>query len=323
VLQPPTLMVSPQTTRFEYRGQAGELFVLWLKNSLLSLVTLGLYSFKARVEVRKHYWRNIYFGGQPFAFAGKARDQLRGMAWLLMILVMLACLGGGAALAVHPLAAIPFAIVGLSLLGCRIKFGSVRYRARNTIYRGLRGNIQNEVFKMYLKEALRGAVFNVLTLGIYSPFNQINLMRIRWDNTSWGNQKFSFSGQGTEYFWILFKGSLLSALTLGLYTPWLLAARYRYVASHLSFMGRSFKLELTGGKMALILLKTFVLTTLTLGLALPWTVTWTLREIAASLHYMGEADFDQVVADARAQLKSSADMAGDLADLDADIELAF
>ncbi len=308
--------------RLKFDGKGSELFMIQVKNFFLKLVTFGIYSFKAKVNVRQYLWSRMSYEGQSFSFAGQAMDQVRGLGWVIAMGLGLLAVACGAFF-VHPLLAIPFVYCGIALLVIRMKFGGFRYKVRNTTYRKIRGNVAPDAFNHYLKEAVKGAFLTMLTLGVYRSWNQINLMKIKWNATSWGRQPFSFHGDGKEFFWLNFKGVLLTMVTLGLYAPWYVANRYRYVASHLHFMGQPFKFEMTGSQ----LFGTFFImlfgAILSLGIATPWLMCLAIREISSTFSYTGTVDFSRIEDDLRASAKSGGDNAGDALDFDHDFDFAM
>jgi uncharacterized membrane protein YjgN (DUF898 family) len=307
---------------FSFHGKGSELFLLNLKNWFLKLVTLGMYSFKAKVETRKYLWSHTQWNGQSFSFAGQAMDQVRGLGWLIAMGVGLILAAGVAGYTVHPLAALPFLYIGIALLVIRMKFGGFRYRVRNTVYRGIRGNVAPTAFDAYLKQSVKGAALTLVTLGIYRSFNQIHLMKIKWNNTSWGRQAFSFTGNGKEFFWLNFKGILLTMCTFGIYMPWYLAKRMRYSIGHIQFMNQPFKLDMTGGDLFLLGIMTIGVSICTLGIGLPWMMVHGMQMLSSKVSYTGEVDFAKIEADVRALKQNSGDMAGDVGDMDADFDFA-
>ena len=310
-------------SRLAYSGKGSEHFMISLKNWFLKLVTFGIYSFKAKVNIRQYMWSHMYYEGQAFSFAGQAMDQVKGLAWVVMMGVGLLVAAGLAAVLVHPVMAIPFIYCGIALLVIRMQFGGFRYKIRNTTYRKIRGNVSPETWDIYLKEAIKGAFLTMLTLGIYRSWNQIALMKIKWGGASWGRQKFNFTGNGKDYFWLNAKGIFLCIITFGIYTPWYLANRYRYVANHLHFMGQPFRLELTGGQLFGLFFVSFFGAVMTLGLATPWILTMCIRELSPSLSYEGAIDFARIEDDLRAASKAGGDMAGDALDFDHDFDFAM
>jgi uncharacterized membrane protein YjgN (DUF898 family) len=65
-------------TRFSYHGTGGSLLVLQLKNALLTIVTLGIYSFWAKNNVRKFHYENTEVDGERFEYHGTGGELFRG-----------------------------------------------------------------------------------------------------------------------------------------------------------------------------------------------------------------------------------------------------
>ena len=53
---------------FEFRGNGGEYFRIWIVNLLLTIVTLGIYSAWAKVRRLRYFYGNTYLDGHPFEF---------------------------------------------------------------------------------------------------------------------------------------------------------------------------------------------------------------------------------------------------------------
>ncbi len=54
------------------------------------------------------------------------------------------------------------------------------------------------------------------------------------------NNRFSFTGEGGQYFGILIGNLLLSLVTLGIYIPWAIVSEVKYNLSHTNFPGKPF-----------------------------------------------------------------------------------
>lgn len=317
-------MKSNETNRssLAFTGNGLEYFILFVKNQFLTIVTLGFYSFKAGVNIKRYLWSHTTWQGQSFSFSGKPMDQVRGITWLLGMAGALFAAAGFFWVAGAGILSIPFVYLGIALIAVRMKFGGFRYRVRNTVYRGMRGNISPDTFQPFLNQSVKGAILTVLTLGIYRSYNHVALMKIKWNNTTWGRQKFSYHGDGTEFLMLNLKGFFLVGLTFGIYSPWLIAKRMRYHVGNIRFMGVPMECTVTGGQIFLHSIRALILIPLTLGLAGPWMLVSMLRMLAGSIAITGPIDFSRIESDARAHQSTSGDMAGDALDLDADFDLA-
>jgi hypothetical protein len=62
-----------------FHGSGGELFGVYIVNLCLTLVTLGLYRFWARVQVLRYLWSQTAFAGDHFAYYGTGKELWKGL----------------------------------------------------------------------------------------------------------------------------------------------------------------------------------------------------------------------------------------------------
>src|SRR5688572_30372523 len=72
--QRPQAMPAVETYRMRFHGTGGAFFALLLKNVLLSIVTLWIYTAWAKVARRKFLWQNIEVHGQRLQFTGTGAE---------------------------------------------------------------------------------------------------------------------------------------------------------------------------------------------------------------------------------------------------------
>ncbi len=74
---------------FSFHGRGADYFGLWLKNTLLTVVTLGLYYPWARAARLRFEVGNLELDGSRFAFHGTGAEMFRGflVLWLVEISV--------------------------------------------------------------------------------------------------------------------------------------------------------------------------------------------------------------------------------------------
>ncbi|MDH5668969.1 MAG: DUF898 family protein, partial [Nitrospira sp.] len=194
-----------QTYRTYFHGTGGSLFGIHLVNALLTLVTLGLYYYWAKVRVRSYLFNQTEFAGDRFAYHGNARELIRGsvkatlvfgipyyalsnagpfleessvvvnvglqfMAWLLLLMV------------------IPVAIVGAR-----------RYRLTRTSWRGIRFAFQGKVWD-FMKLWLSGYLLTGVSLGLYYPYFATKKQAFLTQHSYFGSEPFTFSGEGNHLF---------------------------------------------------------------------------------------------------------------------------
>ncbi|RJG11507.1 YjgN family protein, partial [Massilia cavernae] len=133
-----------QTHAFTFTGSGKEYFRIWIVNLLLTVVTLGIYSAWAKVRRLQYFDRNTQLAGASFDFDGDPKAILRGR---IVAVVLLAAYNYAFGFSL----AVGMGIVGMLLLTLPFMMrGALRFRLRNTRYRGLRFNFSGTVKGAYL-----------------------------------------------------------------------------------------------------------------------------------------------------------------------------
>jgi uncharacterized membrane protein YjgN (DUF898 family) len=121
----------PKTLSFTFTGSGKEYFRIWIVNLFLTVATLGIYSAWAKVRRLQYFDRNTQLAGAVFDFRGDPKAILRGRL-LAVVLVAAYHYAFGFSMT--------FGVIVLSLLLLTLPFlmrGALRFRMRNTQYRGL------------------------------------------------------------------------------------------------------------------------------------------------------------------------------------------
>src|SRR5262245_45606606 len=71
---------SDESRRFTFYGEGGTLFGIHIVNLFLGLITLGIYLFWGRVNVRKYIWGQIEVDGDRLSYHGTGKETFLG--WL-------------------------------------------------------------------------------------------------------------------------------------------------------------------------------------------------------------------------------------------------
>lgn len=161
------------------------------KNALLNLVTLTLYRFWARTEVRRRLWARVTLNGEPFEYTG------RGMELFLGFLIALGTVGVPFLVVVFaiqflgPIAAVPLALLlymaMFILLGTAI-FLAFRYQASRTTWRGIRFKVTGSPFEFGLNYFAYLFVTGI-TFGWFQPAMKLRVAEHMWGNLRFGNLK--------------------------------------------------------------------------------------------------------------------------------------
>lgn len=280
------------TGKIEFTGSGGDLLVLYLKLIVFSILTLGIYSFWGRVEVRKYIWRNLRLAGQPFSFHGTGKEMFLG--WLLLGVAVAAIYGAGAFLYVllgeqSAYYLIPiFVLIGALVVPFAIH-GAIRYRASRTEWMGRRFEYRGDLFAL-AGHFWKGLLLTIFTLTIYAPVFYVSLRGYVLNHLHYGGQQLSFNGTGRELIWPYVKFLLLFPFTLGLSRFWYIPKQNNYCWEHTRFAGAPFRSTMTGLELFVMTLFNGMLTVVTLGIAYPWAICRKLRFVAnnVSLAYLPE-----------------------------------
>lgn len=172
-----------QDCQFQFVGQGGEYFRIWIVNLLLSILTLGIYSAWAKVRREQYFHRNLLLEDSGFDYHGTANTILRGraVAFLLFTVVSAAqhsspLLYAGAMLLLIPVA--PWLIVR-----------AFRFRAANTSYRGLRFSFHG-TYRQALTTFVGYGLLSFLSLGLLFPRFYREQRRFVLNNLRYGTAPF-------------------------------------------------------------------------------------------------------------------------------------
>ncbi len=302
------------TQRLSFHGAGGSLFGIHIVNVFLTIVTLGIYYFWAKVRVRSYLFSQTEVGGDRFAYHGTGKELLLGF------LKAVALIG------------VPFFLVRLGLdliargpivraVGASVSYlailvflafatiGARRYRLSRTSWRGVRFSLRGQLLD-FIKLFVVGSLLSTVTLGLYFPFFDTRRHGFLVSHSYFGSQRFSFDGKGKDLFGPFLLAVALSIPTLGLCWFWYLARKQRYFWDHISFGAAHFQCAVTGGKLFVLHLGNALLLVLTLGFGWPWVVVRNARFTCRYLVLQGALDLATVQQEAQAVSTTGEGLAG-------------
>jgi uncharacterized membrane protein YjgN (DUF898 family) len=215
----PRPQTAPQDYPFQFHGKTGEYFRIWIVNTALTILTLGIYAAWAKVRTRRYFYGNTTLDGASFDYLANPINILKGN--LIMGAMALLYLGSGVIF--PPLAILIlllFAIVSPWLIQ-----KAFRFRAHNTSYRNLRFSFSGQTSESYTCY-LWLALLVPFTLGLIVPYQVWRTKRFFYGNMSFGKSPFSFSAQPGQFYGIylrLIGFLLLISFLLALILPALFA----------------------------------------------------------------------------------------------------
>ena len=78
---PPARSAKPRTLAFSFAGTGGEYFGIWMVNTLLKIMTCGIYSAWAKVRKRSYFYGSTTLHGEPFTYLADPLTIFKG--WLI------------------------------------------------------------------------------------------------------------------------------------------------------------------------------------------------------------------------------------------------
>lgn len=192
-------------------------------NALLRIITLGIYGFWAKTEVRKRIWSGVRLNEEPLQYTGTGMELFKGflIVFFCIMLPVIAAIAG-VVVAFGPESLVTAIVqVGVYVLFLFLAFVAVyraqRYRLSRTFWRGIRGGLDGNSF-LYGGSAFWRTIANIITLGWLTPVNSVHLQGMITRNMRFGSKPFSFtatSGRLYGPFAVVWFGLILSFVGAG------------------------------------------------------------------------------------------------------------
>ena len=196
---PDSLKIEGEQIRLEYVPRPG-LGRLAIVNFLLNVITLSIYRFWAKTNVRKHIWSCVHINGQPLEYTGRGIEIFKGA------LIVFGLLGLPSVLAIvfinialgpeHPAL---FAVYALLYLVIFVLWGAALYRARRyqlsrTLWRGIRGTLVGSSM-VYSLTYFGATLARGMSLGWTTPVLNTVLQEQIIGDMRFGDLAFKFKGR--------------------------------------------------------------------------------------------------------------------------------
>lgn len=279
--------------RFNYFGKGGEFALLFFKNLLLTIITLGLYYPWARVAILSYHYQATEFDKNRFQLHATGAEVFKGYVKVYAVFFVLYAFLIYGSLSNNPITAIIALGVFYLFIILLIPFaihGAVRYKSSKSSWKGIHFTYLGDKIELFWKCVI-GILLTILTFGIYGAWFSVDLRQYIISHLRFGNLSFNFKGKGETYFWINLKFFFLFYLTLGIYTFWYVKELAAFYADNTEITQNgkkvNFRFNVKAGDVFELLIINFFLTVLTLGLATPWTIIRTLKFLFRFLEIEG------------------------------------
>ncbi len=210
--------------RIEYVPRQG-LLALSLINFTLGLLTLTLYRFWAKTNVRRHIWSCVHINGQPLEYTGRGVELFLGAPIVFLVLGLPAViLLTAVSILYGPDHFALLAVQALLFLLVAVLWGAAIYRARRyqlsrTLWRGIRGTLAGSSLAYSLLNF--GALLaRGVTLGWSTPIMNLNLQEMMIGDMRFGDRPFPFKGRAGPLYpayalcWLLTVGAVIAVIVV-------------------------------------------------------------------------------------------------------------
>lgn len=179
--------------RLQFTGSGSEYFRIWIVNLVLTLLTFGLYSPWAKVRRLQYFHRNTRLADARFDYHGDPIAILKGRLLALGLLMAYQF-----SLGITPIL-FGGVILLLLVLAPWMLRQSLRFRLRNTSYRGLRFGFRGGLRESAIVLLAWGALAMVTFYLTWPAFHQ-RLKRYQHQNARFGQAAFQFSASIGQFF---------------------------------------------------------------------------------------------------------------------------
>jgi uncharacterized membrane protein YjgN (DUF898 family) len=182
-----------RTLVFSFQGSARDYFGIWIVNTLLKIVTVGIYSAWAKVRKRRFFYGSTTLDDQSFEYLADPMALFKG--WLIAAAAFILysigskfspVLSGVIALIVFT--AFPWLVVRSRI------FNSI-----NSSYRNIRFGFRPDYRQAYVVYAGL-PILSVVSFGLLTPYMLYRQKRFVVENSSYGSTRFAFSARLKDFY---------------------------------------------------------------------------------------------------------------------------
>ncbi|MBC8413790.1 MAG: DUF898 domain-containing protein [Nitrospira sp.] len=182
-----------RTYDIRFTGSAGEFFRIWIVNTFLTIITLGIYAAWAKVRNRQYFYRNTLLDGHVFDYTANPVAILKGNL----------IVGGGAVIyamteVFNPLYSAMVVLV-FSLFIPFLVYKSLRFMSRNSVYRNVSFGFRGSLSDSYVTYLLYPFLIP-FTLGLIMPYWAYAKKKYFFGNMQFGTTENKFRGKPGSFY---------------------------------------------------------------------------------------------------------------------------
>ena len=295
-----------RTLPFEFMGQGGEYFRIWIVNILLTILTLGIYSAWAKVRNHRYFYGNTRLDDYSFEYTASPIAILKGR--LIAVAFFILYLLSQQFVPMLGIVLFLLFIIALPWLVCR----AMAFRNYHTRYRNIRFGFDGRYVDA-LKVFVLWPLAAIVSLGFLFPMAIQRQKRFLVEKSRYGTRSFEpdfdvvsfyaiylvamgIAVVGLMLMLIPFIGPLFLMMAYLLAFAYITANTSNRIYNYSRLDAHGFDSRLVFTRLAWIYFTNGLLILLTLGLFLPWAKVRLARYRAECLSLKVEGSLDRFVA---------------------------
>lgn len=209
--------------RFGWTGSPWRLFGACLFNAFMSLITIGIYSFWGRTEIRRRMWSSVRLDGEPLVYHGTGGELFKGFMAALLVVLLPIFIFSSVLVVTYGQASQSWAVYQLMLfvivypvLKALAQYRARRYRLARTSWRGIRGTMAGSPGEFAFLSWATSLLYPV-TLGWIAPWRALYVQRFLICDTVLGDRRLRLGGSTSRLyltFSLLYIGTLVIMLVV-------------------------------------------------------------------------------------------------------------
>jgi uncharacterized membrane protein YjgN (DUF898 family) len=322
---------------FSFDSTTKDLIPDLLKNSLFTILSLGLYFPWAKNEIREIFISHLHLENNRFQYIGKAKDLVSGQYVIAGIIILINFV---------PFRLTAFWSIFSLLLAIALPYmiySNHAYKWSHILFMGNPFHVNKNGLKGYYRVFILHYLYLFLisiltTLLLKTPSSFYRILKLRpdtaslaiftfslflyfivslsliisqrqilWKNTYYGKSRFTYTGEVSLFFILLLKGLILIPITFGLAIPYIAKEFHAYYAESFYFGKFNFKFNINSLELASSWFISFALSLMSLGLLGLWPFYLNAKNYAPHIFYLDQGDMvlDNLY-DEREQVKAEA-----------------
>jgi uncharacterized membrane protein YjgN (DUF898 family) len=195
----PPIEPAPEKLNFAYVRRPG-LWKIMFTNLFMGIITLTVWHFWGKTNVRKHIWSCIHINGEPLEYTGKGGELFRGFLLVFVVFILpLLLLSGWLSISRGPddqgikLLNLVFFAAGY-LLGGFALYKARNYQLSRTNWRGIRGNMAGSA-GIYSLTYFGNILAKWFSFGWATPVMNVVMSEQMIGDMRFGDSAFKFKGR--------------------------------------------------------------------------------------------------------------------------------